>query len=115
MPRDTTHAQDKAGPHLAHMVYFTLKDKSPAAQKRLIDSAYKHLKGHEGEVYFSCGALVDDLKRPVNDRDFQVGLHIVFNSRKAHDMYQTHPRHEEFIREGKENWEKVRVFDTYVR
>lgn len=100
--------------HLAHIVYFTLKDASPAAQEALLAACQKYLKGHPGEVYFSAGTLVPDLARPVNDRAFHVSLHIVFDSRKAQDDYQAHPRHTQFIEENKANWAQVRVFDSYV-
>jgi Stress responsive A/B Barrel Domain len=39
---------------------------------------------------------------------------MVFASKEAHDQYQEHPKHLKFIEENKENWEKVRVFDTYL-
>lgn len=73
---------DTTNSHLAHMVYFTLKDASSATQQALIDACHKYLKGHAGEVYFSAGSLVPDLARPVNDRAFHVSLHVVFESRK---------------------------------
>jgi len=97
---------------LVHNVFFTLKDASDAAQQALIDSAVRNLKGHDGEAYFAVCRLVPDLARPVNVRDFHVGLHIAFKDRAAHDAYQTHPRHLKFIEEGKPNWAQVRVYDT---
>ena len=51
---------------------------------------------------------------PVLPVDFDVALHVVFDSREAHDAYQTAPRHNQFIDENKPNWERVRVFDSYV-
>ena len=54
------------------------------------------------------------LDRPVNDRDFDVGLHVVFEDRAAHDEYQPSERHEKFIAENKHLWNKVRVFDSDV-
>lgn len=102
------------GPSLAHMVYFSLKDNSPEATQKLVDACKKHLTKHEGEVFFAAGTLAKDLKRPVNDTDFDVALHIVFQDMAAHDKYQTAPRHEQFIKENKDNWKKVRVFDSLV-
>ncbi len=96
---------------LSHNVYFTLSDDSTEAQSRLLSACRKYLTGHPGEVHFSCGT-VSSLNRPVNDRTFHVGLTIVFESRAAHDAYQVHPRHEEFIAENKDNWAQVRVFDV---
>jgi hypothetical protein len=109
-----TSAGEKKSDNLAHMVYFKLKDNSPKAVKALVDSCNKHLSGHDGTVYFSAGTLAQDLKRDVNDRDFDVALHLVFKDSASHDKYQVHPRHDEFIKEGKDNWAKVRVFDAYV-
>lgn len=110
----TADAGGKKGKHLAHMVYFKLKDASPAAREKLVAACHKHLSGHEGTVYYSAGTVVDELNREVNDRDWDVGLHLVFDGLEAHNKYQVHPRHEDFIRENKDNWSKVRVFDSYV-
>ncbi|MEQ8791678.1 MAG: Dabb family protein [Pirellulaceae bacterium] len=99
---------------LAHMVYFTLKDASSAAIDKLVRSCHENLSGHDGTVFFAAGTLVEDLQRPVNVRDFHVALHVVFTNREAHDAYQTHERHLQFIEQNKENWAQVRVYDSYV-
>ena len=96
------------------MVYFTLKDNSADAKKKLVDACKKHLTKHPGEVYFAAGTLAESLKREVNVRDWDVGLHIVFANIKAHDQYQTAKRHDQFIEENKDNWKSVRVFDSLV-
>ena len=105
---------DAADPKLAHMVYFKLKDSSPAAKEKLVQACRKFLSGHEGAMAFAAGVLAEDLNREVNDRDFDVSLHVVFDNKAAHDKYQTHPRHLKFIEENKENWAKARVFDSYL-
>ena len=99
---------------LGHMVYFTLKDRSPAAIEKMVEACKKYLTGHPGTVFFAAGTLVPDLNRPVNQTDFDVALHVVFDSREAHDAYQLAPRHNQFIEENKPNWERVRGFDAYV-
>jgi hypothetical protein len=66
-------------------------------------------------AYFSVGTLNSELKREVNDRDFDVALHLVFKNQAAHDRYQEHPRHLAFINEAKDLWSKVRVFDSDIR
>ena len=81
-------------PLLVHNVFFALNDASQAAKTRLLDACRKYLTGHPGTVFFACGTLAKDLARPVNDRDFDVGLHIIFESQAAHDAYQVAPRHE---------------------
>jgi Stress responsive A/B Barrel Domain len=109
-----TEAAEAKGPMIAHIVYFSLKDNSPEAKKKLVDSCKKYLTKHPGEVFFAAGTLAEDLKRPVNDRDFDVALHIVFKDMASHDKYQEAKRHKQFIEENKENWKKVRVFDSMV-
>lgn len=99
---------------VGHMVYFTLHDNSSAAIQKLLDACQTYLKGHAGTVLFAAGTVVPDLDREVNDRGFDVALQLVFENRKAHDEYQVHPRHKQFIEENKPNWKQVRVFDAYV-
>jgi hypothetical protein len=71
-------------PMLAHMVYFTLKDRSAEAIEALVASCHKYLSGHPGTVLFAAGVLTPDLAREVNDRDFDVALQLVFENRAAH-------------------------------
>jgi hypothetical protein len=97
---------------IVHDVYFSLKDNSPEAKQKLIGACKKYLTEHSGEVFFATGPLADEFKREVNDRDFDVALHIVFKNKAAHDTYQDHKRHHQFINENKDNWKKVRVFDS---
>ncbi len=106
---------DRGGKNMvAHNVFFTLKDHSDTARTKLVEACRTYLKGHPGEVFFAAGVLADDLKRDVNVRDFDVSLHVVFKTKGDQDRYQTAPRHLKFIEENRENWEKVRVFDSYV-
>ena len=110
--RATGAADD--GPQLAHTVYFKLKDNSDGARARLVNACKLYLTNHEGTVSFATGTVADDFQRAVNNRDWDVSLHLVFVNKAAHDNYQDHPRHQEFIAESKDNWEKVRVFDAYL-
>jgi hypothetical protein len=103
-----------AEPVLAHDVYFALNDASAEARAKLVAACKKYLTGHEGTVYFAAGTLASELTRPVNDRDFDVSLHLYFKDVAAHDKYQEAPRHKQFIEEQQKNWKKVRVFDSWV-
>jgi hypothetical protein len=104
----------KDAAEVAHMVYFTLKDNSPATKAKLVDACKKYLTKHPGEVFFRAGTLGTEFKRAVNDLKFDVSLHIVFENKEAYDRYEEAPRHKQFIEENKANWEKVRVFDSIV-
>lgn len=97
---------------LAHHVFFTLQDSSAEKIQELQAACHKYLDGHPGVDSFAVGVLNADLARPVNDRGYHVSLHVVFDSRESHDIYQVAPRHNEFIAEQKGNWSQVRVFDS---
>ncbi len=99
---------------LAHTVYFTLKDPSSAKIESMLADMDELLTNHEGLDYFARGKLNVELDRSVNDRDYHISLHTVFTDRQAHDAYQVHPRHTEFIERNKRNWKKVRVFDSDI-
>jgi hypothetical protein len=116
--RRTTQNRSDPGiegsPMLAHNVYFTLKDDSADACQRLVDACHQYLSDHPGTAFFAAGVLNPDLARPVNDRGFHVALHVIFEDRAAHDVYQDADRHQQFIAENKDNWASVRVFDSDV-
>jgi hypothetical protein len=99
---------------LAHIVYFTLEDASPAKIEGMVAACQKYLKNHPGVVFFAAGTVANELARPVNDRMFHVALHVVFKDKASHDIYQTAPDHLKFIEENKPNWRNVRVFDSYA-
>jgi hypothetical protein len=101
-------------PRLAHNVFFRLKDASPAKVRELVEACKKYLNVQAGIVYFAAGTLCAELARDVNDRDWHVGLHIVFVDRAAHDAYQDDATHVKFVEEMKGNWAAVRVFDSLV-
>ena len=99
---------------LAHNVFFTLHDGSEPARAALVAACKKYLARHPGVVFFAAGTLQPGLDRPVNDRGFDVALHVVFDSLASHDAYQQAPDHLQFIAETKANWKQVRVFDSDV-
>lgn len=99
---------------IAHNVFFTLEDSSSEAVAELVADCKTYLADHDGTVFFAVGALAAGYERPVNDLEFDVALHSVFESRAAHDAYQVAPRHLEFIERRKANWKSVRVFDSEV-
>ena len=101
-----------ADPAIGHMVYFKLKDSSPAAKEKLVAACKKYLEKHDGVTFFAAGVVAESFTRDVNDRDWDVALHLVFANKAAHDKYQDHADHLKFIAENKDGWAKVRVFDS---
>jgi hypothetical protein len=98
----------------AHHVYFSLNDRTAEAKQKLVDDCKKYLTGHPGTLTFACGVPADGAYRSVNDRDFDVSLHMLFESKADHDAYQEAPRHLDFVNENRANWARVRVFDSDV-
>jgi hypothetical protein len=99
---------------VGHMVFFELKDKTPEAQKKLVDACYKYLKHHDGVLYFGAGPRAADAKEPVSATDWDVALHIVFKDAASLKKYSTHPDHLKFISENKAGWKGVKVYDSHL-
>lgn len=95
-----------------HNVFFSLKDNSDIQKQNLIRECYQYLSGLPGIVSFHCGLPAQTCNRPVNDRDFDVGLHVIFEDVADHDEHQSSPQHDEFVGRNRKNLENSRVFDT---
>jgi hypothetical protein len=100
---------------LSHSLFFSLHDNSPEAIAALIEGCKKYLPDHPGILHFFVGTLNREHDRPVNDRDFDVALHLFFDSQASNDAYQVAPLYQQFIHEFKPNWSLVRVFDADVQ
>jgi len=106
---------EKFGPHLAHSVFFALKDRSPEARETFVASCQKYLTDHEGTISFDLGTMAEDVEEPgVSVRDFDVALLVVFESKEAEAKYLKAARHLSFVAENKAQFAKVRVFDSYL-
>lgn len=97
---------------MTHCVFFSLKDNSAENCQALVDDCYRLLTRPDGLISLHAGVRDPEMERPVNDQTFDVALITVFESRAAHDAYQTHPDHLEFLSSNKESWSAVRVFDA---
>ena len=111
----SSHSHSSNDKPVAHMVYFTLIDDSQAAKDDLVEGCYQYLTNHRGVIYFGAGARAEELDQDINDRDFHVGLHMVFRSQEHIDPYLNNSRHLKFVDLFKDNWQQVRVFDAFVR
>ena len=98
----------------SHAVFFTLAEPNDANRDALIEACKQFLSAHEGEIHFFVGTRAAEMDREVNVRDFDVSLHVVFDSRASHDKYQQHPRHLQFVKDHATLWKSVRVFDSYL-
>lgn len=55
------------------------------------------------------------VNRPVVDNSYDYALTLIFKSREDHDAYQVHPDHDVFVKNFKELWARVQVYDTTSR
>jgi quinol monooxygenase YgiN len=98
---------------LAHSVCFSLHEPTPENRRKMVDACHKYLTNHPGVVFYAAGEC-SSYDRDVNDRNYEIALHVVFEDHAAHDAYQIAPRHKQFIAECKAMWKQVRVFDADV-
>ena len=97
---------------LVHTVFFWLKKDSPAGERdRLIQGCHQLLGKIPTVRHLWTGAPASTPMREVIDTTYSVGLTVVLDDLKAHDVYQEHPLHKEFIAKHKEQWERVRIYD----
>jgi hypothetical protein len=99
---------------LAHNVFFKLKIPTDANADALVAACHQYLNVQPGIVFFAAGRICTELNRDVNDQNWDVGLHLVFETKAAHDHYQDDPLHVQFVEANKPTWAAVRVFDSYV-
>ena len=93
LPRPAQTKEAAGDKLLAHDVFFKLKDTSDASKQKMVEACKKYLSKHPGTLFFSAGARAAEFDREVNDQDFDVALHIYFDSKAAHDKYQNDQRH----------------------
>jgi hypothetical protein len=97
---------------LVHTVFFYLKPELTSAQRETFRREVARL-GEIPEVKtFYLGTPAPVPPRPVIDLSFSYSITCVFDDVPAHDVYQAHPVHLEFIARCKELWSRVQVYDA---
>jgi hypothetical protein len=96
---------------IAHNVYFTLSDNSPAAVRAMVADCRRYLADMPGIVFYAGGTPYD-ADRASSDADFDASVHVVFENRAALDAYMAAPKHLELIEKYRHNWKDVRAFDS---
>src|SRR3954452_21847499 len=98
---------------LVHTVYFWVKENAPAGERERLLASSRELLGKIPSVKnFWAGHPAGTPKREVIDASYDVAITVVMDDRKAHDVYQEHPLHKDFIARHKENWKRVLVYDA---
>ncbi|UAY56184.1 Dabb family protein [Arachidicoccus terrestris] len=108
-------ARDRNFPQsLFHSIYFSLTDKSAGSIAAFTQLCIKYLSAHPGIQQCSTGGLTD-IKRDVSVRNFDVGMDLIFESRKAYDEYLLSPGHAAFLSATRPMIKQTYIFDSYLK
>ena len=94
-----------------HTVYFYVNPKATEqARAQLLRDCREYLGKVPGVRHLWAGVPAMT-PRDVVDNSYGVGLTVVLDDSKGHDVYQEHPLHKEFIARNKETWTRVQIYD----
>ena len=108
MPLAATQKSKK----LVHHVFFWLKNPASVADRDKLVAGLKTLAKIETIREIHIGVLASTEKRDVVDTSWQVSELMFFSDLEGQATYQTHPLHQEFIKNYSSLWEKVIVYDA---
>jgi hypothetical protein len=94
-----------------HTVFFWLKTgTSEEAKAQLVRDCREYL-GKVPSVKQLMVGVPAMTPREVVDNSYGVGLTVVLEDSKGHDVYQEHSLHKVFIERNKMHWERVQIYD----
>lgn len=93
-----------------HTVFFWLKHPESQDDRIALHAGLESLKSINAMLAVYVGKPADT-RRPVIDHSYDFSLTLVFADKAAHDTYQDHPVHLEFVAECAHLWERVRIYD----
>ncbi len=94
-----------------HTVFFWLRHPENTDDRNDLHAGLESLRSINAmqAVYIGKPA---DTRRPVIDHSYDFSLTFVFADKAAHDAYQDHPVHQEFVAECGHLWERVQIYDA---
>ncbi|QCR22123.1 Dabb family protein [Pontibacter sp. SGAir0037] len=94
-----------------HHVFFWLSNAGSAEDRAQLLEGLNSLKEIEEIRQLHIGVPADT-NRPVIDSSYEFSLLMLFESKEAHDAYQVHPVHQEFVQKCSSLWSKVVIYDA---
>jgi hypothetical protein len=94
-----------------HVVLFWMKAGAPAGAREQLKSDCEAYLGKIPAVRKLWAGNPAMTLREVVDNSYDVGLCVVLNDVAAHDQYQVHDLHKQFIERNKANWQRVQIYD----
>ncbi len=99
---------------LVHSVYFWFKSDADPALVARFEQGLARLATIPDVQAAHFGKPEATPKRAVLDDSYSWALIATFEDLAAHDRYQDHTIHHEFLQEFSASWEKVQVYDVRV-
>jgi hypothetical protein len=97
---------------LVHTVLFWLRKDLDGDQLTHFRMGLESLSRIECSEITYIGSPSETPDRPVIDTSYDFCLTVVLKNVAAHDAYQIHPRHLEFLETFSTYWEKVKIYDA---
>ena len=94
-----------------HTVFFWLNSPESQADHDALRAGLESLKAVT-DISAAYMGTPADTRRPVIDHSYDFSLTFVFADRAAHDAYQVHPIHLQFVDTCSHLWERVQVYDA---
>jgi Stress responsive A/B Barrel Domain len=94
-----------------HHVYFWLKPQTPQAAREQLAEDCRTILTKIPKVQHLWAGPPAGTTRDIVDNSYDIGLCVVLDDSAAHDVYQSHPHHLEFIARNKAHWDRVKVYD----
>jgi Stress responsive A/B Barrel Domain len=94
-----------------HTVFFWLAHPESQSDHDALSAGLESLKSVKDIAVAYIGKPADT-RRPVVDHTYDFSITLVFNDRAAHDAYQVHPVHLEFVAECGHLWNRVQIYDA---
>jgi hypothetical protein len=97
---------------VAHHVFFWLKNPGSEEDRNKIIAGLKTLRQIEAIKELRIGIVASTEKRDVVDNSWGVSELMFFEDLAGQAAYQTHPIHQQFIKDCGHLWDKVIVYDA---
>ena len=97
---------------LVHTVFFWLNDDAPTDERQKLVEDCLLLLGKVPTVrHIWAGPPAQTPPREIIDSSYDVGLTVLLDDLPAHEVYQEHPLHLQFIDRHKAYWKRVQIYD----
>ena len=97
---------------LVHSVFFWLRDDIDDARRQAFRAGLESLRAVPVVREMYVGVPADSPSRPVLVTDYDFALTVIMDDMQAHDIYQAHPLHLEFLAQFSGCWTRVVIYDA---